>query len=74
MDPNNGREAIEDYHTIRQELKSYATDLSDKRELIVASQMDIPGADKKLAQFRKDLEKKAMMNPFMQFQVLLMLV
>ncbi|AZN76763.1 GTPase ObgE [Lactobacillus acidophilus] len=58
MDPNNGREAIEDYHTIRQELKSYATDLSDKRELIVASQMDIPGADKKLAQFRKDLEKE----------------
>ena len=63
MDPNNGREAIEDYHTIRQELKSYATDLSDKRELIVASQMDIPGADKKLAQFRKDLKKESNDEP-----------
>jgi GTP-binding protein len=55
MDPNNGREAIEDYRTIRHELANYQTDLTKKREIIVASQMDIPGADDKLADFKKAL-------------------
>lgn len=56
MDPNNGRDAYEDYETILHELASYTEDdLSSKREIIVASQMDIPGADEKLAQFKKDL-------------------
>ena len=56
MDPNNGREAIEDYHTIRNELASYDQDLSKKRELIVATQMDIPGSEEKLAEFKKALK------------------
>lgn len=56
MDPNNGRDAFEDYETILSELAHYSeADLSKKRELIVASQMDIPGADEKLAQFKQDL-------------------
>lgn len=56
MDPNNGREAIEDYHTIRNELASYDQDLSKKRELIVATQMDISGSEEKLAEFKKALK------------------
>lgn len=56
MDPNNGREAIKDYHTIRNELASYDQDLSKKRELIVATQMDIPGSEEKLAEFKKALK------------------
>lgn len=56
MDPNNGREAIEDYHTIRNELASYDQDLSKKRELIVATQIDIPGSEEKLAEFKKALK------------------
>lgn len=63
MDPNNGREALEDYKTIRKELASYDADLSDKRELIVATQMDIPGADEKLAEFKKALEKDGINEP-----------
>lgn len=57
MDPNNGREAIEDYKTIRNELANYQEDLSDKRELIVATQMDIPGAEEKLAEFKEALKE-----------------
>lgn len=57
MDPNNGREAIEDYKTIRNELANYQEDLSDKRELIVATQMDIPGAEEKLAKFKEALKE-----------------
>lgn len=69
MDPNNGREAIDDYHTIRKELQNYETDLSKKRELIVASQMDIPSAEDKLKEFKKALQKKVMTNQFMKFLV-----
>ena len=58
MDPDNGREAIDDYHTIKHELASYTTDLSGKREIIVATQMDIPGAEDKLAEFKEELAKQ----------------
>lgn len=63
MDPNNGREAIDDYHTIRKELQNYETDLSKKRELIVASQMDIPSAEDKLKEFKKALQKEGNDEP-----------
>lgn len=55
MDPNNGRDPYEDYEATRKELGSYTTDLTQKRELIVATQMDIPGADEKFAEFKKAL-------------------
>ena len=55
MDPNNGRDAYEDYKTIKKELESYTTDLTTKKELIVATQMDIPGSEEKLAEFKKKL-------------------
>lgn len=55
MDPNNGRQAIDDYRVIRHELASYQTNLTKKREIIVASQMDIPGAEEKLAEFKQAL-------------------
>ncbi|MGQ5709063.1 GTPase ObgE [Lactobacillus sp. PSON] len=63
MDPNNGREALEDYKTIRKELANYDADLSDKRELIVATQMDIPGADEKFEEFKKALKKEGIDEP-----------
>ncbi|MDO4912190.1 MAG: GTPase ObgE [Lactobacillus sp.] len=57
MDPENGRDAYHDYVAIRKELAQYTTDLTAKRELIVPSQMDIPGAEDKLAEFKQDLAK-----------------
>lgn len=64
MDPNNGRDAYDDYETILHELASYTEDdLSRKREIIVASQMDILGADEKLAQFKEDLKNHGVDAP-----------
>ncbi|WP_276805017.1 GTPase ObgE [Lactobacillus hominis] len=63
MDPNNGRDAYEDYQTIRKELAGYTTDLTDKKELIVASQMDIPGSEEKLAKFKEKLGKDVVVYP-----------
>lgn len=63
MDPNNGREAIEDYKTIRKELASYTEDLTQKRELIVATQMDIPGSEEKLEEFKKALKDEGINEP-----------
>lgn len=58
MDPNNGRDAIEDYHTIRNELANYTSDLTKKKELIVATQMDILGAEEKYQEFKDALKKE----------------
>lgn len=58
MDPNNGRDAYEDYETIKKELAGYTKDLTTKKELIVATQMDIPGSEEKLAKFKKKLGDK----------------
>lgn len=69
MDPNNGRKAIDDYHTIRKELQNYETDLSKKRELIVASQMDIQVQKTSSRNLRKLCKKKVMTNQFMKFLV-----
>lgn len=63
MDPNNGREAIDDYHTIRKELRSYENDLSKKQEIVVASQMDIPGAKDKLQEFQQALKAEGNEEP-----------
>lgn len=57
MDPNNGRDAFSDYKTIKHELSNYTKDLTKKKELLVATQMDIPGAEKKLHSFQQALEK-----------------
>ena len=58
MDPNNGRNAYEDYETIRKELAGYTKDLTTKKEIIVATQMDIPGSEEKFAEFKKKLGDK----------------
>ena len=63
MDPNNGRDPYEDYEAIRKELGNYTTDLTQKRELIVATQMDIPGADEKFAEFKKALAEHNVDEP-----------
>ncbi|HBG91086.1 MAG TPA: GTPase ObgE [Lactobacillus acetotolerans] len=63
MDPNNGRKAINDYKTIKDEMLSYDTKLSKKRELIVATQMDLPGSEDKLADFKKDLKSNGINEP-----------
>ncbi|WEV42853.1 GTPase ObgE [Lactobacillus sp. ESL0684] len=63
MDPNNGRKAIADYQAIRKELISYDASLQNKRELIVASQMDLAGSQEKLIEFKHDLVEAGIDEP-----------
>ena len=63
MDPANGRDALRDYQTIRQELLTYDKNLKDRKEIIVATQMDISGANEKLKQFKKDLKTEKIQAP-----------
>lgn len=55
MDPSTGRTPIDDYHVIRKELAQYSDDLPSKKELIVATQMDVPGSQERLAEFKQAL-------------------
>ncbi|MEJ6348367.1 GTPase ObgE [Holzapfeliella sp. He02] len=56
MDPNNGREPYEDYQTIRKELKTYDDNLMQTPEIVVATKMDVPGAEERLAEFKAEFE------------------
>lgn len=55
MDPDNGRNPIEDYHIVRDELKTYDEKVDAKPEIIVATKIDLPGSDERLTQFKADL-------------------
>ena len=48
-----GRNPIEDYKTIRQEIENYDSKLARKVEVIIANKMDLPNAKKNLEEFKK---------------------
>ena len=50
---SEGRDPIEDYNIIRKEMLSYNLKIGDKREIIVANKMDIPGAEEGLENLKK---------------------
>lgn len=58
MDPDNGRDPFDDYQVVRKELESYDEKVEAKPEIIVATKMDLPGSNDRLAQFKKDLGDK----------------
>ncbi len=45
------RNPVEDYETIRNEIKAYSNSLANKKEIIIANKMDIPGAKENLEKF-----------------------
>ena len=51
MGSSEGRNPIDDYVTIRKEIENYSETLKNKKEIIVASKMDLPGALDNLAKF-----------------------
>ncbi|WP_258421078.1 Obg family GTPase CgtA, partial [Lacticaseibacillus rhamnosus] len=55
MDPENGREPLEDYDQIRKELGAYDENILKRPELIVATKMDLPGAAERFASFKAAL-------------------
>lgn len=54
----DGRDPIEDYESLNFELKQYNHGLTNKRQIIAANKMDLPGADKNLVAFRKKIKEK----------------
>lgn len=54
-----GKEAYNDYLTIRKELELYGAELEKRPEIIVASKMDEEGAKERLEAFEKAIGKKA---------------
>ncbi|CAR87257.1 GTP-binding protein [Lacticaseibacillus rhamnosus GG] len=55
MDPENGREPLEDYDQIRKELGAYDENILKRPELIVATKMDLRGAAERFASFKAAL-------------------
>lgn len=50
----DGRDVIEDYKIIRNEIKKYSEELYNKKELIVANKMDLPNSKENLERFKKE--------------------
>lgn len=48
-----GRDPLEDYTTIRAELKSYSEKLAERPEIVVANKADLPGAEENLQRFKQ---------------------
>ena len=53
-----GRNPIEDYKSIRQELENYNQKLANKKEIIIANKMDLPNAQENLKKFKKEFPQK----------------
>lgn len=58
MGSSEGRDPIEDYQIIRDEIEKYSEYLKNKKEIVIASKMDLPDAQSNLEKFKskyKDL-------------------
>ena len=53
MSSEEGRDPIEDYKIIREELEKYSKKLAMKKEIVVASKMDNPNFEENLLKFKK---------------------
>ncbi|OMP67556.1 GTPase ObgE [Domibacillus epiphyticus] len=63
MSGMEGRDPYEDYVTINNELKEYNLRLTERPEIIVANKMDMPEAEKNLEEFKKQIDKDAVIFP-----------
>ena len=53
MGASEGRNPIDDYKVIRDEIEKYTEKLARKKEIIIANKMDLEGAKENLEEFRK---------------------
>lgn len=58
MSAVEGRNPIDDYNIIRNELKEFSEKLIQKEEIIVANKMDHPASKKNLERFKKEIKKE----------------
>lgn len=57
MSGSEGRDPVEDYHQICEELDLYSDELMQKHRLLVANKMDMPEAKKNLTKFKRKVTK-----------------
>ncbi|WP_066688229.1 GTPase ObgE [Christensenella intestinihominis] len=55
---SEGRDPLDDYVKIREELKSYSQQLAERPERVVANKADLPEAEENLARFREKYPDK----------------
>jgi GTP-binding protein len=55
LDPHSGRDPVEDFHHINQELEAFNPALLKKPQIIVANKIDLEGADEQLEALKKGL-------------------
>ena len=53
-----GRDAVEDFDTINQELEKYNATLASRPQIVAANKMDIPGSEENFEKFKKELENR----------------
>lgn len=58
MSPESGRDPVDDYHIILNELASFSPELAGKPSLLVATKLDVPGTAEMLEKFREALSPK----------------
>ncbi|MFD1671572.1 GTPase ObgE [Agrilactobacillus yilanensis] len=56
MDPDNGREPIDDFNQINHELASYDATILQRPQLVVATKMDLPGSQERFETFKAQLQ------------------
>ena len=54
----DGRDPVDDYRSLRRELKLYQPDLLERPSLVLANKMDLPGAAENLKKFRQRTRTK----------------
>jgi Obg family GTPase CgtA len=55
-----GRNPIEDFDKINEELKQYSPKLPGKLQVVAANKTDLPGADENYSLFEKEMEKRGL--------------
>ncbi len=55
---SEGRDIVEDYQVIRQELVSYSAELGTRPEIVAANKIDAPGSDENVQRLREHLSPK----------------
>ncbi len=56
----DGSDPVKNYHIIRKELASYSQTLADKREIIIASKMDLDPEQEKLHEFEQAMGQRVL--------------
>ena len=53
-----GRDPVEDYYKIREELRAYSQELAQRKEIVAAAKMDLPGGEVGYEWLKDELEPK----------------